>query len=55
MGLGAGMLQPQSVTKTMFENFEFEKKLNMFPPDDKKNKKKVYHFDEDEFDEHDEL
>ena len=26
LGLGAGMLQPQSVTKTMFEDFEFEKK-----------------------------
>ncbi len=34
----------------MKDYFEFEKKLNMFPPDDKKNKKKVYHFDEDEFD-----
>ena len=29
--------------------FEFEKKLNMFPPPDKNDKKKV-HFDEDEFD-----
>ena len=34
----------------MKDYFEFEKKLNMFPPDDKKNKKKIYHFDEDEFD-----